>query len=419
MTAAQRLVPSRDRGARSLSMPRLRGHLWVVPMACLAAALLLGMGTVAVDRAFDYGLIPQGVTGSASSAQTLLSTILTSLVTLVSVVLTVMTVALQLAMGQFSPRIVTALLRDRANQLAFGLFGGTCVYAGVGITAINDQSGQVPGLTVLLGYLLALTSLAVLLLYVDRAGQRLRASGLIDLVGDQLHVEIEQRFAASDPPPLQPDVIPAPEAGIVTAIDRAGLVALASQARCQLTLQVRMGDFVAGGSPLLRVAGGDRHKVSEAARYVRLGDERTHDLDPAYGFRKLVDIAARSAADDPTTTVEALHRIHDCMRQLAPRAFPSGHHADAGGELRLVEPVRDWNDYVILAFQEIRLAASGSPQICRGLRYALRDLLATAPPERRPPLEAQLALLDAAARRHFDDDHDLRVALTADAQGLG
>jgi len=394
-------------------------RLWVVPVACLAAGLLLGVGTVAVDRAFDYGLIPHGVTGGPSAAQTLLSTIVTSLVTLISVVLTVMTVAVQLAMGQFSPRIVTALLRDRSNQLAFGLFSGTCVYAAVGITAIDDQSGQVPGLTVLLAYLLALASLAVLLLYVDRAGQRLRASGLIDLVGDQLHVEIEQRFAVSDPPPAAADVVPAPEAGIVTAIDHAGLVALASRAGCRLTLQVRMGDFVAGGAPLLRVSGGDAHGVAGAARHVSLGDERTHDLDPAYGFRKLVDIAARSAADDPTTTVEALHRIHDCMRQLAPRAFPSGRHADAAGTLRLVEPVRDWDDYVLLAFEEIRLAAPGSPQIARRVRFALRDLAAIAPPERRPPLEAQLELLDAAVRRHLDDDRDVRAALAADAQGLG
>jgi uncharacterized membrane protein len=388
-------------------------------MACLVAALLLGLGTLAIDHATDYGLIPAGFTGGPSAAQTLLSTILTSLVTLISVVLTVMTVAVQLAMGQFSPRIVTALLRDRSNQLAFGLFGGTCVYAAIGITAIDEQSGQVPGLTVLVCYLLALASLAVLLLYVNRAGLRLRASGLIDLVGDQLHVEIERRFEVADPVAAPADVVPAPMAGIVTAVDHEGLVALASEADCRLTLQVRMGDFVAGGAPLLRVSGGDAERLADAARHVGLEDERTHDLDPAYGFRKLVDIAARSAEDDPTTTVEALHRIHDCMRQLAPRAFPSGRHTDAEGTLRLVEPVRDWDDYVLLAFEEIRLAAPGSPQIARRLRSALADLATVAPPERRPPLEAQLELLEAGVRRHFDDDRDIRVALVADAQGLG
>jgi hypothetical protein len=52
------------------------------------------------------------VTGPPTAAQTVLSTIATSMVTLITIVLTVTTVAVQLAMGQFSPRIVGALLQD-------------------------------------------------------------------------------------------------------------------------------------------------------------------------------------------------------------------------------------------------------------------------------------------------------------------
>src|SRR3954471_5195126 len=123
-------------------------RLWLVPLTSLLAGLGLAIGALALDSASGYDLVSQTLTGTPTAASSLLSTIITSNITLLSVVLTVMTVAVQLAMGQFSPRIVAALLRDRSNQLAFGLFGGTCVYAAVGITAIDDQSGQVPGLTV-------------------------------------------------------------------------------------------------------------------------------------------------------------------------------------------------------------------------------------------------------------------------------
>jgi uncharacterized membrane protein len=152
---------------------------------------------------------------------------------------------------------------------------------------------------------------------------------------------------------------------------------------------------------------------------VTLEDERTHELDPAYGFRKLVDIAVRSAAEDPSTTVEAIHRIHDCMRQLAARRFPSGRHADQRGQLRLIEPVRGWDDYVLLAFEEIRLVGMGSPQVTRRLRAALEDLRTVVPPDRLPALDEQLALLAADVRRAFEDEADARVALAADPQGLG
>lgn len=81
-------------------------------------------------------------------------------------------------MGQFSPRIVSALLRDRLHQLSFAVFGATVAFAIVALHAIDSQNGQVPGLTVTITYLLTLTSLAVLVVYVSHAGERLRASVL-------------------------------------------------------------------------------------------------------------------------------------------------------------------------------------------------------------------------------------------------
>src|SRR3712207_9115866 len=65
------------------------------------------------------------ISGTPSDAQTILSSFATAMVSLTSLVLTVTLVAVQLAMGQFSPRIVGALLNDRFSQLAIGLFGAS------------------------------------------------------------------------------------------------------------------------------------------------------------------------------------------------------------------------------------------------------------------------------------------------------
>jgi uncharacterized membrane protein len=395
-------------------------RLWVMPLTGLLAGLLLAIGTLAIDRAAGYDLVSETITGNPSAASALLSTIITATVTLLSVVLTVMTVAVQLAMGQFSPRIVSALLRDRLHQLSFAVFGATVAFAIVALHAIDSQKGQVPGLTVTITYLLTLTSLAVLVVYVSHAGQRLRASGLIDLVGDQLHREIDKRFPRDGgPPPAPPDVIVAQSCGVIESFDVDRLVAVAAEAGSVLELCGRMGDFIATGAPLLRVHGGVAGEVAVAAGFVTLHDERTHDLDAAYGFRKLVDIAIRSASDDPTTTVEALHRIHDAMRDLAWRPFPSGRYRDESGEVRLIVPVRDWSDFVLLAFEEIRLAGSRQPQITRRLRAILEDLRALVEPERRPPLDEQLELLDRAVERAIPDQPDVEVARQPDMHGLG
>ena len=126
--------------------------------------------------------------------------------------------------------------------------------------------------------------------------------------------------------------------------------------------------------------------------------ERTLDEDLAYGFRLLVDMAERSLADseflDPTTAVQCIDRLHDGLRQLSGRVIPDGLLRDDNGTIRVTIPTLDWDAYVHLAFDEIRLAGATSPQIARRMRAALDDLLDIAPAARRPPLLRQLALLD-------------------------
>lgn len=333
-------------------------------------------------------------------------------------------------MGQFTPRIVGSLLRDRPNQLAIGLFGATFVYALLGLRAVEvpvgSGEGSVPGLTVIVAIVLVLASVVALILYVHHSGRALRATGLIDLVGDDLHDQLHRRS-----PPLDRDAAPgqdrgflfAPEAGVVTHVHEAGLVAVARAGDCVLEVVPAMGDFVPAGGPVLRVRGGDPERLdrSLAGRLVALGPERTHDDDPAYGFRCLVDIAERALAapfEDPSTAVQAIDRLHECPYQLAARPFPSGRHRDEDGHLRLVTPTVDWG-YVRLSFDEIRLAGAGWPQVTRRLAAALEDLKGVASPERQAPLERQLRLLRSGAQRAYDDPEHVEAALTPDAQGIG
>jgi uncharacterized membrane protein len=201
-------------------------------------------------------------------------------------------------------------------------------------------------------------------------------------------------------------------------------VDVAEKADCVLELVPAMGDFVPRDGPLFRVRGSLPEPLRAAAACsVILDRERSHEFEPAFGLRKLVDVAERSIYSspfqDPTTCVQSINAIHDILRRLARREFPSGRHHDTHGHVRLVERVMSWEGYVRLAFDELRLAGAGSPQVARRLRAALEDLRAVAPPERHPPLDCQLQLLGAAVRRAYADDADIRAALVPDMQGIG
>jgi len=172
----------------------------------------------------------------------------------------------------------------------------------------------------------------------------------------------------------------------------------------------------------VRITGQPRFDIrSEALRRISLDTERSFNQDLAYGPRLLVDICVRSLAEpfDPTTAVQAIDRLHDFLRHLVNRKFPSGEYRDDAGTVRLVIQTASWDDYVRLSFEEIRIGATASVQVTRRLRACFEDLLQCAPEERRAPLERQLRLLDAEIDSHDGSTLDSAVWRQSDPQGLG
>jgi uncharacterized membrane protein len=87
--------------------------------------------------------------------------------------------------------------------------------------------------------------------------------------------------------------------------------------------------------------------------------------------------------------------------------------------VRLRIPTMDWDDYVHLAFDEIRLAGAGSPQVARRLQAALADLISIAPPDRAPVLLDEVGRLTALTEIALDEAPDIVEAERPDALGLG
>ena len=409
----------------------LRSSLWFVPVLCVLAGAGISFVTIALDRWFNYEAIPTSLVGDPDAATAILSTVAASMVSLTALVLTITMVVVQLAMGQFSPRIVQRILQDKPSQLAIGLFVATFVHAILAVREVTnngDGTGQVPGIAVLTSFVLVLVSIAVLVIYVHHIGQALRVSALIELVGKDTRGLLDRVYpdkgAALPEEPGAPRVIRARESGVIAGIGTEQLVEEASRTDCALDLVPALGEFVPADAPLFQVHGEpiglDEDRLHEA---LILKLERTLDQDVAYGIRLLVDIAQRSLADsplqDPTTAVQAIDRIHDILRQLVRRPFPDGRHRDHAGTVRLTTPAMSWEAYVLLATEEIRLAGAGSPQVTRRLRAALTDLRSIAPPERTGIIDRQFELLETAVESALEDERDIELALSDDPQGLG
>jgi uncharacterized membrane protein len=388
-------------------------------MLCIAAGGAAVAITLTLDGIIGYDAVPHQALGTPSAVQTILSTAASAMLTLTTIVLTVLTLGVQLAMQQFSPRIVRALLADGRSQLAHGLFAASFLYCMVAVGCVRDTASpghQVPSITVAFAYVLLLASLVVLVGYVYHAGQSLRVAGLVDLVGDNLQREIDRSYVPEAAPAADRGTVTATDAGVVVMVDVERLVAHARRADERLEMVVAVGDFVPRGAPLARRGGTAAVDARAVRRCIVLDNERSHIGDAPYGLRKLAEVAQRGIAsgphDDPGTAVQAIDRIHDAVRQLCFRRLLPTEHRDDDGTLRLITRELSWAGYVAVAFDEIVELGSSSPFVARRLLAALDDLVDVAPEERRPPLEEQRRRLLAGA-----EENDIR--LVPDVQGLG
>src|SRR5689334_11688490 len=201
----------------------VRSGLWFVPVMCVIAGVVLSYLTLWIDGLSDYDLIPRSFTGGPDAALTILGAVAASMVSLAALVLTITMVVVQLAMGQFSPRIVQPILKDKPSQFAIGIFVGTFAFAMLAMRQVligTSGPGQVPGLTVVVAFVLVVVSIAVLVLYVHHIGRSLRVSALIELVGEDTRRLLDRQYPGQDED-QEPDasVVTASSSGVLVHVE--------------------------------------------------------------------------------------------------------------------------------------------------------------------------------------------------------
>ncbi|MGC1411535.1 MAG: DUF2254 family protein, partial [Acetobacteraceae bacterium] len=210
---------------------------------------------------------------------------------------------------------------------------------------------------------------------------------------------------------------------MVLAINLKSLLAIAQHANGIIEFSPRIGDFVATGEALFRLHGTAARLDDSALRaQVAFGPERTIEQDSTFAFRVIVDIAIKAlspAINDPTTAVLAIDQLHRLLRLVGARDLHGDVLSDPEGLPRLIVRTPDWEDFVTLAFSEIRLYGAGNFQVARRLRAMIDDLLVVLPNARQPALRRELESLDRAVEKHFPFAEDLELARQADLQGLG
>ncbi len=408
----------------------LSSALWVVPLVAILLVLVTAPVLRVLDNWLDWRIAVMHVAG----AQSLYETVITLTLSFIVFTFGSLLVAIQIAGGQLTPRIIaTTLLRDNVVRYSVGLFFYSLVFS---ITALDRLQDQVFALVSTLAAILGLACMAVFLFLIDYAARLLRPVSVVARVGDDGLRVIRSVYpqlalagadeADDDPPALGPPARIVHHAGrseIVLAVDMETLVAEAVRHQGVIEFVPQVGDFLAQGEPLFALHGGAAAvEDRRLAAAVAFGIERTMEQDPMFAFRILTDIALKAlspAINDPTTAVLALDQIHRLLREVGRRRLRGEVIADERGAPRVIYRTPNWEDYVHVSCQEIRSCGAGNVQIARRLHALFENLLTALPLHRHPSLERERRRLDESIETLYPLAEDRALARVPDSQGLG
>jgi uncharacterized membrane protein len=430
---------------RRVLWDHLAGALWVLPTISVLVFLAAGALLSRVSISDDSALAALAFQGTADDARNVLIVVSTTMITVTGLVFALTIVALQIASGQYSPRLLRNFMRDRGTQVVLSVFVGAFAYSTAGLYTVGVQrAGEqafVPRLAVSGSLGLALLSVGVLIYFIHHLARSIQIDSIMSQIQRETREVIDDVYPrpASDPepeercpdPPAHAVVVPAVVSGYLQAVQPAPLVEAATRHDLVVRLARRVGDHAVEGTPIAWAwhrspdrPPPDPALLAEAvADSVQVGFERTMVQDVLFGLRRLVDIANRAlspAINDPYTAIQAVHHLSVLLCVLARRRLGDWLCRDRQGALRVAVPLPDFAEYLRRSTAQIRRFGAAEPALTRSLIQLLSDVgTSTASDERRAACAHHLWLVLEDAKRETTQPDDLQAVVEDGAAVLG
>ena len=303
---------------------RLTRRLW------FRASLLSALGVItALVSAWVAPLIPAEVPGSIGSdaVDDILRILATSMLAVTTFSLSTAVQAYGNATNNVTPRATKLLIEDVTTQNVLATFIGAFLYGLVGIIALSTGLYGSQGRVILFvaTLLVILLIVVTLLRWVDhllelgRVGKN--TSRVEEAATKAIRDRVEHPFLGGRPLrdpereiPATAKAVHSERIGYVQNIDVQALSDLAEKHGGEIFATVLPGTFIDASRPLAWLSGIPPAEETEAAvrDAVSIGEERSFEQDPRYGFSVLTEIASRALSpsmNDPGTAIDVIGRV--------------------------------------------------------------------------------------------------------------
>ena len=422
---------------------RLHGALWFLPTLSVVYFLVAGVVLSRVSISNDSHLRWLAFQGTPEDARQLLIVVSSTMITVTGLVFALTIIALQIASGQYSPRLLRNFMRDRGTQLVLSIFVGAFAYSTAGLHTVGVQSpGEetfIPRLAVSGSLGLALASLGVLIYFIHHLAHSIQIDTIMSTIVDETLYVIDDLYSdqlgSPEPEERCPDLpawavaLPSDCSGYIQAIQPEALVRAATRHDLVIRLSRMVGDHIVAGTPIAwawhRSAdhAPPEAGLQEAIRdAVQVGFERTMLQDVRFGIRRLVDIGNKAlspAVNDPYTATQAVHRLSVVLCVLARRRLGDWLCRDEHGTVRVAVPFPQFADFLRLGTEQIRRYGAKEPRLAKSLVELLKDVGSSARSEDRRMASARhIRLVLEDAKRETAQSADLEILLAEGAAAL-
>jgi len=376
---------------------------WFVPAAVALAYVFLALGLIAIDRSGGDGGVDAAFGGDAEAARGILSTIAGSLITVAGLTFSLTIVVLTLVSSQFSTRVVRNLLADRVNQIVAGSFTGLFAFCLIVLRTVRDPQPPepefVPALSVSVSIVLALFSLALLLVFIHHMGTSIQAPQIAARVGRATLAAIEQLYPEPYGHAVEtkgealveeweadgaPRLVFPKRAGYVREIVLDDIAEHLGEVGAHAHVRVCPGDFVTENQAILAVWPTNdlpEDAVEPLRRACHVAKARDLRQDAAYGIRQLADVALKALSpgiNDPTTAATCVSYLRAVLEEIAGRASPSDVRLDPESGIALVVRRFTFDELVSDAFDEVARYSADNARVTVAVLDALAGVAGVA-----------------------------------------
>lgn len=409
----------------------LKDSLWLLPSICTVVCAALAMILVTVDSGLNTRnsvlRSPLLFGGGAEGARGVLTAIAGSVVTVTGTIFSVVIVALQLASGQFTPRVMRHFTGDRINQAVLAVMIGTFTYCLLVLRTVRTTDDEravfVPAISVSVGILLALVCIGALILFIHHSAKQLQVPFIIQRAAEDTRRLIAGTFpdsgdertlpTASPLPEGDPVVVTARSSGYLQDMDLDHLKGIAGDRDLTIHVPHTYGTHVLVGMGLARVwrQGGpvDDDDVLGIRDNMIIGIERTLLHDVTFGIRQIADIAVKALSpgiNDPTTATQVIDTLNDLL-VLAGTRGPHPTVIDVDGRPAIFREPVTFDSLVDVAFTQIRHYGAADAVVMAHLLDGLRHIAELVPEPKRAILylHGRLTLAKALGATDLDEVH--------------